>query len=207
MNDPDFDAITRLWKQDLSQEEEYAFRALARRASLKARLLRYADFGIAVLLVAAVVISLFLKPAPATLAVGILAIAGIGWSSWRRHRLGRMAASIESTDRCALVRVAAANAETDLRRSTFGLWFLLPGVLLGALLGHSLEREGLAGFGAAFVEGVMDWPWGTGASIAVILTFLYFWRGNRRLRRELERLRALELEYREEARLDRDMGG
>ena len=153
MTEMDFDRIATLWREPPSEEEAQAFRALARRATFRAKLLRHADLGIAVLLILAVAIALAFRPAPASLAVGILTIAGIGWSSWRRHLLGRMAASVESSDRRDLVHAAVVNVSADLRRSNLGLWLLFPGVLLGSLLGHSLKSGGGGGVGPAGVVG------------------------------------------------------
>lgn len=202
MTESDFEDIAQLWREAPTPEEERAFRIMVRRASLRARLLRHADLGIGVLLVVAVLVAVALRPAPATLAVGILTIAGIGWSSWKRHWLGRMAASVESSDRRDLLHVAVVNAAADLKRSNLGLWLFLPGVLLGALLNHSFKQRSLAGFGRVLVEGATDWPWGIATLAAIFLVFLGFIRTNRRQERELESLRALEAQYREEARLD-----
>lgn len=207
MTEAEFDDIADLWREAPSLEEARAFRALARRASLRARLLRHADLGIAMLLIVAVAVALALRPAPATLAIGILTMAGIGWSSWKRHLLGRMAATVEASDRRDLVHVARVNAVADLTRSNLGLWLLFPGVLLGALLGHSFKQRGLDGFGPALLEGLTDWPWGVVSALIVVAAFVAFFRGNRRLRRELDRLRVLEAQYREEARRDADGGG
>lgn len=207
MTEPDFDDIARLWRQPPGPEEEQAFRALARRASFRARLLRHSDLGIALLLILAVIVALALRPAPATLAVGILTIAGVGWSSWKRHLLGRMAATVETSDRRDLVHAAVVNASADLKRSNLGLCLLFPGVLLGAMLNHSFKHQRLEGFGAAFVEGITDWPWGIAVLLAIIAAFMGFLQGNRRLRKELARLRILEAQYREEARLDEGDGG
>ena len=202
MTEAEFDAIAELWQKAPSPQEEVAFRALARRASRRARLLRHADLGIGLFLVLAVAVALVLQPAPATFAVGILTMAGIGWSSWKRHLLGRMAATIETSDRHALVHAAAVSASADLKRSNMGLWLLFPGVLLGAMLGHSLKHGRLAGFGDALLEGMTDWPWGIGVVAIILFSFLAFLRGNRRMRREVARLRALDAQYAEEARLD-----
>ena len=203
MTDPEFDDFAKLWQQSFTADEQQAFRALARRVSLRTRLLRHADIGIGLLLIVAIAVALAIQPAPAALAVGILTMAGIGWSSWKRHVLARLGGQAAAPDRRAVVEAAAANVREDLRRSNLGLLLFFPGVLLGALLNHSVKHGTLRGVDGALWRSVTDPFWGLLVLLLIIATFLGFVRGNLRLRKEAVRLGHLEAEYREEARLDR----
>lgn len=202
MSPSDFDEIARLWQQEPSPDEERAFQQMARKASGRARWLDRAETGLAILLVAAVLIALFLAPEPATIAVGILTVVAISWSSWKRHMLGQVDAMVVDGDRRSFIDAAVAQVAASLRRSTFGLWLLLPGILLGALLRHSYDREGFDGFGEALLSAAADWPIGPAVVAAMILSFALLVRSNLRLRGELKRLRNLRDEYRREAKLD-----
>ena len=204
MNNAEFDDLARsLWQEEPSEEEQRAFRQLARRASLRARLLRHADLAFAAMLSLAILIALIFNPEPATAAIGILVVIALCWSSWKRHLLGRMPADGGSPDRGELLRAAVLTASASLRRSTIGLIAMLPCLLLGALLGHSYRSEGrLDGFLGAFSAAVLQ-PSGGGIALVAILSFAVLIRGNWRLRRELRRLEILQDEYGREAERDR----
>jgi hypothetical protein len=204
VNNTEFDDLARsLWQEEPSEEEQQAFRQLARRASLRARLLRHADLAFAAMLSVAILIGLVFNPEPATAAITVLVVIALSWSSWKRHLLGRMPADGGSDDRGELLRAAVLTASVSLRRSTIGLFAMLPCLLLGALLGHSYRSGGrLEGFLEAFRAAVTQ-PSGAAIALIAMLSFAILIRGNLRLRRELWRLEILQREYGEEAERDR----
>lgn len=206
MTEPEFDDFAKLWQQSFTHDEEQAFRALARRVSVRTRLLHHADLGIGIFLIIAITVALFIQPAPATLAVGILTMAGIGWSSWKRHVLARLGGHAGAADRRAVVDAAVANLSADLRRSNVGLLLFFPGVLLGALLNYSVKRGTLDGFGRTLWSSLTDPSWGMLILAVIIAAFFGFVRGNFRLRSEAARLADLQAQYSEESRLDRGGG-
>lgn len=205
----EFEEIAReLWREEPSLADQEAFRTMARRASVRGRLLRHADLGLAIILNIAVLVAVLSRPAPATVMVGLLLFVAIGWSSWKRYTLGRLASLGHSGDRAAFLDQAVASAAANVRRSTIGLWLFVPSILLGGLLGHSYKSQGRVDtYPDALMTGIMDWPQGTGAAIlgAVLLAVLS--RGNRRKWLELQRLEALRGEYLDEDRRDRSGPG
>ncbi|HEV2746349.1 MAG TPA: hypothetical protein VGW34_03505 [Allosphingosinicella sp.] len=205
----EFEEIAReLWREEPSLVDQRAFRTMARRASVRGRLLRHADLGLALILNMAVFVAVLSRPAPATVLVGLLLFAAIGWSSWKRHMLGRLASLGQSGDGAAFLDHAVARAAANVRRSTIGLWLFVPSILLGGLLGHSYKSQGRVDtYPDALLTGIMDWPQGTGAAMLGAALLAVLSRSSRRQRLELQRLEALRREYLDEDWRDRSGPG
>ena len=202
MTQPDFDELARLWTQEQSPEEERILRSLVRRAGWQAKALQYAEVGMCVLLVIAVLVALFVNAQPATLIVGGLTIVAIMWSTWkRRHRQEAML--IDAGDREKMLESAVRNGRASLKRSALGLTLLVPGFLLGTLLKYLIQSGGqIDGYLRALAASVTRPGWGMTGAILIALLLAYLARSHVRMRREVARLEQLRLEYRDEAQLD-----
>lgn len=200
MSPSDFDDLAELWTQEPAAEERRAFESLARTVSRRARLLYYAELGIAFFLVIGVLIALFLDRNPATAALVVLVVAAIGWSSWRRFHVQRVALLVDSRDRQSLLAGAVKSAEGRLRHSTLGLVLLVPSFLLGFALRGTIVTD--FEFVMRTLERSLREPAGLVGIVAITLLLAHFIRQNIHLRRELKQLRALQAEFREEEALE-----
>jgi len=176
---------------------------LARRASWRARAVNYLEIGFSLLIFVAVITALVTAPAPATVVAGLIFIAGLVWSSWKRHRLQQVALLVATSDRKALLDNAWRTARAQLRRSRLNMAMLLPGYLLGALTAYSYLHGGLDGFLPTFLDqlspisgrGIVTW-----LILGGVMTYLV--RTDRRIRHELRNVHELRERYRTEAQLD-----
>ena len=201
----DLDDLAGLWAEEPTPEHETELRAIAGRVSLKGLVLQYADLGIGILITAMVLLALITRPAPVTVAVGLVAAAGLVWSSWKRHLLKTQIDLLLLTgDRSDLLDREIARVEAHLHRALVALWAAPPAVLLFAVLAYSVENGGsLAGFTDNLIKSATLFPVGP-AILAAILTLLFQQvRLVQGLRQELIALQILRGEYREETRLDR----
>jgi len=201
----DLDDLAGLWAEEPTPEHETELRAIAGRVSLKGLVLQYADLGIGILITAMVLLALITRPAPVTVAVGLVAAAGLVWSSWKRHLLKTQIDLLLLTgDRSDLLDREIARVEAHLHRALVALWAAPPAVLLFAVLAYSVENGGsLAGFTDNLIRSATLFPVGP-AILAAILTLLFQQvRLVQGLRQELIALQILRGEYREETRLDR----
>jgi hypothetical protein len=199
------DEWAALWTESLGVEDEVRAQAIARGVGRRARLLENADLGIGILIAAAVFAALVLKPAPVTLAVGLVAAGGLLWSCWNRHQLRqRIRRQVEVQDRIDLIQSQVTHVRTELQRSIIALIALPPVVLLFAMLTHSLQNGGsLAGFGDMLLRALTAVPVGPAIIAAIVTLIVQQARSVRALRSELRRLQMLEGQYRQEAALDR----
>jgi hypothetical protein len=204
----DLEEYAALWQAEPTQAEEREFQALADGAARRAQFVQYAEHGLAVMLLVAVLIAVVMAPAPATVGIGLLSIAALAWSSWRRHLLGQIAFLVETSDRSRIVAHAIVAARANLRRSTLGLGLFLPGILLGALLTHSFNQKGdLSDFAEVFFGGALHWPEGYAILFLLVVLGAQLIRANIGFREELQRLESLQEAYREETRRDSFMLG
>jgi hypothetical protein len=198
----EFEELSLLWAHEPDAEEQRIFESLARTVSRRAKLIYYIELGLAFFLVIAVTAIVFLDPKPATLALVVLAIAALGWSSWKRYNLHQVEMIIDCSDREALIASALESAEARMRQSKLSFLLLVPSFFLGLAL-----RGTTAGSFGLFVHTLWQsfvQPLTLVGAAAVFLLLLYFAREVLRLRRELRRLKGLQRQYREEAALDGD---
>lgn len=200
----DFDRFEQLWQQEPADEEIRLFRKLAARAGRKGRALQYAEWGLALLLIAGALAVLFLEPAPATLIVVFLIVTGILWSSWKRSQLAQAAAMLDRSSREALIQSAEKSAKAQLKNSALGLVLIVPGWMLGiALKGMMLLDGNISDFLNAFL-GSFTKPPGIASAAVVAAIFAILVQRHLRLRRELRRLVLLREQYRQEAVRDEE---
>lgn len=203
MNEPELEAFARLWRGEEDAEERRIFRVLAWRAGLKAKALRFADYGLALLLVAAALLAMFRDTTPATLLFGVLLGGAAVWSTWKRRTLHQSALLGGGNDRHALIEVARDRCRLELRQSDWGLLLFPLGMILAALTKFSAMSGGhIELFPALFAAAVGRGEAPALALLLLILGELYFLYRGRRLRRELAGLDRLREQYRREALLD-----
>ena len=203
MSRVDIDELMQLWREEPTDRELEAVREDARRAMRRARLVTYAEHGIAALVIAAILLSLVLKGAPASMAIGALTILVIVWSTWRRGKLLEAAALTRLGHRRRFLEEGLRSARTRLRRSRLGLVLLVPSALLGALLKHSLATGGdVAGFFRLFADSLIAGGSALKVTALVALALLWFGTLHVRLRAEVRRIEALREQYRVEDELD-----
>ncbi len=204
MSAVDLDDFGALWREEAPEPAATEFEPIVRATVRRARLFQYAEIGMSGLLLVAITVALLLEATPATAAiVAIIALATL-WSSWKRHLLMDVALLVDGSSREAYVESARRAAEAQLKRSSLGLWLLIPGFALGLLLKHSLMSGGrLAGFVPAFLDSLATSPSAIATVAALLALFAWLVRGNLRLRAEVQRLRTLADAYDREAHLDR----
>lgn len=204
MSETDFDDFSQLWLEEGEAAGADEFRALARRTELRAKLLRFADYGLAALIVIAVAIALSFDTAPATVLFGLLLGLAAVWATWKRRTL-HQSTLVDMVDSEAMIAAALARCRTELQQSLWGLLLAPLGMLLAVALKYSVRTGGdMARFPAAFLE-VVSAGQGLLGIILVGLVELYLLYRSRRLRRELRRLIRIAEEYRAEARFDREL--
>lgn len=199
----DFDELASLWQEEPKGEERRDFSAIADRAARRAQLVQYAEHGLALLLVAAVMIAVSLAPAPATMAIGALSIVALGWSSWKRHLLTEVEIMVTTSDRAELLDHAATALGARIWRARLGLWLFFPGAFLAGLFTHSLTQGGdLSGFADVLIQGAFGTRAGLVIVFLVVVLVAQMIQSLARLHRELARLEGLREDYAREARLD-----
>jgi hypothetical protein len=201
----DFDDLASLWAEEPTPPERTELNTIARWVDLRGRLFEYGDLGIGILIAVAVLVALAIQPRPVTMAVGLVAAAGLLWSSWKRHQLKQqVVAMLDVDDRTDLLDRQIRRVTTSLHHALLGLFAAPPVFLLFAMLTQSLFQGGsLAGFGPAIIEALMTVPVGPALGAAMLTLVFQQFQTVKRLRREVEQLHALAGEFREEARLDR----
>jgi len=196
----EFEEFAALWAQEPDAEERRIFAALARTVSRRAKMIYYIELGLALFLGIGVLAALFLDQRPATTVLVLLVIGATAWLSWKRYNLQQVAMIADHSDRERLLKNAIASAEGRLRYSTLSLQFLVPGFFLGLALRGTVSRDFDFFFQTlwdSFIE-----PLTLAGAVAVVALLLYFGYNNLQLRRQLERLRVLQAQYRQEAILD-----
>jgi hypothetical protein len=202
MNDPDFDDIAQLWQQP-DEAEEQVVQLLAERTGRRARMMRYADLGFALLLGAGILVATLLNGAPLTYALGALLVFSLLWYERKTHRLLEIDRLLDPGDRESLVAAALKGTRARLHRTRISLFVILPGFLLGWALAQGLSHpEGLSDFPSLLqrLAARLDRLAVTGALLALLAGYLL--RSVALLRREEYRLERLRSQYREETTLD-----
>lgn len=199
----EFDEFARLWQGGDNAEEERIFRQLAWRVGIKARALKFADWGLAALIVIAAIVAMASDTTPATLLFGLLLGAAAVWATWKRRTLHQGSLLAGMNHRETLIGAARERGRLELRQAQWGLLLFPLGILLAgvmkfsALTGGHVER-----FWATMAEGVMLGKSPLLALLVLILGECYFLYRSYRLRGELRRLDRLSEQYRHESLLD-----
>lgn len=206
MNDKEFDEFSRLWLEEGDPAETAEFADLARRTEVRARMLRFADYGLAALVIAAVGLAFSSDTAPATILFGLMLGAAVVWGTWKR-RILHQSALLQVSDREAMLDAARARCRVELRQSQWGMLLFPLSIFLAALMQFSARTGGAMGpIVNAVALGIESERALLLQLLFLILAEVYFVYRARRLRGELQRLDELRDQYRDESRRDRDGG-
>jgi hypothetical protein len=200
MSAPDFDDFAALWTQEPNAEEERIFQSLARTVSRRAKLIYYIEIGLAFFLLVSLLSVMVVDKRLATAGPIILVAAALSWSVWKRYELQHVAMIVDCSDRRSLLSSATANAQARLRQSTWSLILVPPVFCL--MLALKFTRDGSLPISANDLWVFLDRPPMLAGLAAVLLLLAYVAQQIVRLRRELVRLKALQLQYDAEADLD-----
>lgn len=201
MNEPDFTAFAALWQQEPAEEEVRIFRKMARRASRRARLLRQAESLAGAVIAGGAAVAFVAAPGLLTGAFAFLLAMVALWTAWQRHLFDEASAQLSRKGREALLESSERSARAALRKSTIGVATALPGGLMAVILAD-LVSKGLPGSPGDLFLRLGTKPILVSLAIMSLVT-LGALRNNLRLRRELARIEALRVAYREEDLLDR----
>jgi hypothetical protein len=188
----DLDQLGTLWRETPDEGEDERLRRSARLANRKARLQAIFDHALLAVLIAGIVCAIMLFPQLEVIAAGA-AVAALLVSGQVRQRRYRQAEWRRlDGDTLSMIEQAQASNEWALKRAAFGLVFVAPAALLGALLASTLESGG-AELRIPIVESsssplLVTLP-AFGALVLLIAHLLHTMRARRRELRRLERLR------------------
>jgi hypothetical protein len=203
MNRPEFDEFAALWQDEPDPLEQARMEADARAARRHGRLFDYIEYLLGISLVGVFVAGSFLAHSTLTMVIGVPAMIGITWLTWRRRTLRQMARTLNTVDRAAFIESSLRNARANLRRNTVGLVFL-PFLVPAALTFKVSLRTG--GGPVEVWEALVLWSQTPRAAITILLLTIlgaFTVRTRRKLQREIQRLEGLRLGYELEAEHER----
>lgn len=181
MTGPDEEDFARLWRDDDGASEADT-RMLAARARRRAIWSQRAENALSAALGFTLVLLIWSQPAPMAAILGGAILVLLGWSSWKRHRLGQIALLTGPSDRADYVHRALQAREAALGRSRLGLALFLPAMAAGMLFFHLRESGGvMAGFGD-FLAARLAGPRGLAAALFVAVALAILISAHRRLR-------------------------
>lgn len=201
MSDLDFDELARLWQASDTSEQE-ATEALAQKVKIRARLLGLRDTMLLIVLIVSLVVDILLRPGPATEAIGAAVIAIGLWLNWRL-RVARQAA-LQTSNRPHFLRLALDDAKARRIRALLSM-ILLPCFALLAILFKVSYRNG--GHLDHPLHDLAAWTVSTHGIIVIptiVILMLYLTQSYRKIIREYQSIKELQIEYREESILDED---
>lgn len=197
MTDPDLQELAQLWQQQDAAEME-KLQLLARRARRRGRLLAYADWALAIVLVGGCLFALVGSKGSLTTISAILLLVLTVLLTWQRRKLRQMASGLDTADRQAFIKSSVRSARANLRRVTLSIIALPPFVIVALLLTKSARLGG-----RPFDPGqiLLAWAQSTRGMISLAIFALIIGLSVRsilRIRRELRRLESLRRAYEDE---------
>lgn len=203
MSPAELDEWARLWRGEEDPREQRVFERLAWRVGVKARLLQFADYGLAGLVVGAALVAIASDATPATLLFGLLLGGAAVWATWKRRTLHASAALGRVNDREALLAVARERCLIELRQSRWGLLLFPLGILLAGATKYSASSGGhVERFPAWLAAAVGRGESPLLAMLLLVIGEIYFLVRGLRLRRELRGIDQLIEQYVSETQLD-----
>jgi hypothetical protein len=198
MNRPDFDEFAALWQDEPDRLEQAQIEAYVRSARRRGRLLAYADYAIAVLLVGGFAVGTLISKSPLTLIPAVLLMIAIIWMTWKRRKIRQMALTLSTSDRESFIESSIRNVRANLRRQYISLGSL-PLVVPLALFFKVSIRTG--GGPQEVLDAFIAWTQTIRAPITILLLLVIAGvslRAVRKLKRELRQLERLREGYRQE---------
>jgi hypothetical protein len=201
--DAELEEFASIWREDTPAEDERLVRELARRAGWRGRLMRYADYGIAVALTGGIGALVLLKGSTATAATGLMLVLAFWWLTSKRQALWEVEHSLAHVSREKMLANAAHATQARLKRTNLSLAAIVPCFFLGLWFGSALangEVDTIGELGSALVQRAHNILPVTLMTIGLVI---YLLRSRTRLTRKLRNIEELGLAYREEDMLDR----
>ena len=202
MTKDEYNELADLWQAAPRPDEQREMDRLVRRTPRIARATQWGELILVALLAGTVLTSIVMRLGPATMLTGTILLLLLVWSAWKRHNLGNIALLIDEGDRIAFLNSSIRAKQAELNRSALGLALILPGTLLTMLLGFSLRKEAATGDLFGFLVAVSTTNRGLIALAFLGCALLLLSLSHARVTAELKRLRALQADYAEEARMD-----
>lgn len=197
MTDPDLQELATLWQQQDPAEAE-KFQRLARRARRRGRLLAYADWALAIVLVGGCLFALVGSKGSLTTISAILLLVLTVLLTWQRRKLRQMASGLDTGDRQAFIKSSVRSARANLRRVTLSVIALPPFVVTALLMTKSAKLNGQP-FDP--IQILLAWAQSTRGMISMgifaLISSLSI-RSILRIRAELRHLESLRRAYEEE---------
>ena len=199
MTDPDLQGFADLWREpDAAESEE--FKAMARKARQRGRVLAYLDITGVALLVGSVLLSLFMKPGATTVAAAVVLLITTVVVMRKRRQIRQMTRALDTASREAFVETSINIATANLTRARLALVMFPVGVVLAVIFKMSVRVGGRTDL---ILPAFLEWaPSPRGIATFVVLALLFAWvvRTNLRAKRELTALEEVRALYAEEAR-------
>ena len=202
MKDDDFDELAAMWCMEPSPDERAAMERAARKARRQGRIMAYADWAMAGLVVVGSVAAAFAARSTLLLIAALAIMAATIWLNWRRRAIRQISRGLDAVDQPGFIAGRIRIAESNRRRVTLTL-ITFPIFVPAVVLYRSAARA--SGDPLATLQGLSAWAQSPRGLITLaILTALmvFFTRARRRHLLELRHLRALQQAYLDESRLD-----
>lgn len=203
MSEIDLDRLGDVWRSQPDPAEIERLRRAAEVVQRRARWAQLADFWLALLVSAVILVLIIANPQVKTGLVGGFVILYLLYSTRRQQRLraGELQTLTGSTER--MLDQSIQQAEATAKRSRFSLITTGPGLLLGLGFAAALDRE----TGESPLQRLSTLPWVgmvivPALVIALAVAVFHLLRTNVRARREIERLKSLRDAYRAEDQAD-----
>lgn len=198
MTGPDLDEFAELWQGDPDPAEQARMEALAAKARRRGRLLAYADYALAALIVGGSIFGAYAVRGPVTMVTALLLVVGTTWFTMKLRATRQMSRTLSTVDRESFIQTSLRNAQASLRRIALGLIFvpvLVPVVLVWKV---SLRNGGRI---PDPLQVLLDWaqsPRGIITMSLMAAAAAITIRSQRKLKREIHQLEELREAYREE---------
>ena len=199
MSDFDLERLGDLWRAKPDPAEMAALQRSAAAVARRARWGQWSDFALSALVSVAVIVLVWSNPTPKTALVGGAAILLMLSSHVRQRQLRKLELEELTGSSEQMLDQSIERVEATLQRNRFGLIGVVPGFLVGIIFAATLESERRSELMAMLAANQLT----TGiVAVAIVagliglsVYFVHMARGNRA---ELERLKALRDDYRQE---------
>ncbi len=196
MSDFDLDRLGDVWRQQPDPEELERLQKSAAAVAKRARLAQVIDIGAALAVSAVVILLVASNPKLDTILIGMAAILVLLGSNIRLRKLRRVELSNLTGSTEDMLDQSINRVETTLRHHRFALIGVVPAFAVGTLV--AALSQGGALLPVLHSAGTFRILWVLLGIGVVVAGILFSFRGLKRNRRELERLRAMRDAYRRE---------
>jgi hypothetical protein len=197
MREPGFEEFADLW-QDPADDQQEVFEALARKARRRGRLVGYADYALAAVLVGGSFVAIFVTARLAALAAGLVLIGATLWLTWKRRQLRQMATTLNTAGRADFLESSIRVTTANLRRVTLNMTFLPVCLVVGLTARFAFKGGRHLEYPLVSAAEWASSPKGMFALVLFVLFFVSAWRARGKFLAELKRLNELRQAYLDE---------